>query len=172
MILTLASLQTLGSRLRLPRGALWALAASVAALVLFPTMRGQARTWREGVSYPGMARRLSPNVSGREPKIALLEQIIHAVPADASVSASHNLVPFLSHRSHIFMFPNPWKVMYWGIAGEKPANPESVDIILLDTGALDGELVQLAREVIAAGWDLLVDEQQLLFARRRQGPEG
>jgi hypothetical protein len=119
-----------------------------------------------------MARRLSPNVSGREPKIVLLEQIIHAVPADASVSASHNLVPFLSHRSHIFMFPNPWKVMYWGIAGEKPANPESVDIILLDTGALDGELVQLAREVIAAGWDLLVDEQQLLFARRRQGPEG
>jgi len=169
-VLTLASLEGLASRLHFPGWLRWVAGTVVAAAVLFPTVHGQMRTWDLGYSYGGMARRLTRNVAGRETKIALLEDLMRRLPYDSVVSASHNLVPMLANRDGIFMFPNPWKVMYWGIEGENQASPDVVDTILLDTGADGADLTQLAREVIGGGgWEIEVDEQQLLVARRVVG---
>jgi len=40
------------------------------------------------------------------------------VPADASVSASYNMLTHLSHRTKVYMFTSPFKPAYWGINGE------------------------------------------------------
>ena len=48
------------------------------------------------------------------------------------VSASDYLVPHLSHRKHIYLFPNPWQIHYWGMKGEKPHHPNKVQYIVID----------------------------------------
>ena len=47
------------------------------------------------------------------------------------VAASDNLLPHLSHRKNIYLFPNPWEIHYWGIAGESPHHPNNVQHIVI-----------------------------------------
>jgi uncharacterized membrane protein len=56
--------------------------------------------------------------------------------AEHGVAASDFLVPHLSHREHIYLFPNPWKVHVWGINGENPHHPNQVQYIILDKNAV------------------------------------
>lgn len=65
------------------------------------------------------------------------------IPADASVSASYDFVPHLSHRKKIYMFPNPYRVSYFGhyVGNNSGAPDREVDFVLLDLGLL-GEEVQ------------------------------
>jgi len=57
--------------------------------------------------------------------------------------------------------------MYWGINGENQVPPETVDTLLLDLAAMDGELGRKADEVIASGgWTVLAKEHMVLFAVR------
>lgn len=64
-------------------------------------------------------------------RIARLHRLMDRIPADAVVSAHYTLVPHLSHRRGIYLFPNPFEVREWGIAGENPHDPVSVDYILV-----------------------------------------
>ena len=90
------------------------------------------------------------------------------VPPDAVVSATHDLVPFLANRDAIYMFPNPWQATYWGIAGENQPSPATVEMLVLDTGALAPELRRFARRLAHDGtWEIITDDQEVLVARRR-----
>ena len=60
-----------------------------------------------------------------------VHEIIDKVPPDAAVSADYTVVPHLSHRKKIYMFPNPFVPNYWGIREENPHDPEVIDFILL-----------------------------------------
>lgn len=51
---------------------------------------------------------------------------------DQGVAASDYLVPHLSHREHIYLFPNPWINHYWGIEGERPHHPNQVQFIVVE----------------------------------------
>jgi hypothetical protein len=113
-----------------------------------------------------MVRRLGLFQSWTNKKHNLLEELIAGVPADAKVSASHNLVPFLANRQWIFMFPNPWKATYWGIDGENLPSPDLVDTLFIDTHAIGPEYSQLMRGIIADGWDIKKDEMGVVLARR------
>lgn len=64
-------------------------------------------------------------------RIARLNRLVDRIPADAVVSAHYTLVPHLSHRRGIYLFPNPFEVREWGIAGENPHDPESVEYIFV-----------------------------------------
>lgn len=55
---------------------------------------------------------------------------------EKGVAASDFLLPHLSHRERIYLFPNPWKVHYWGIAGENLHHPNSVHYIVLDRNVI------------------------------------
>jgi uncharacterized membrane protein len=66
------------------------------------------------------------------PRQASAERAVHRVPRGAGVAASYALVPHLTHRVHIYEWPNPWIVANWGIHGEHPPNPRDVDYIVLD----------------------------------------
>jgi uncharacterized membrane protein len=141
--------------------------AGVAGAVLLPTLGFQAIGRRgDPATYPGMIRTLISSKSGKTAKIHLIEKLIAQIPDDARISASHNLVPFLANRNWIFMFPNPWKSMYWGINGENLPSPELVDTLFLDTGAIGPELSQLARNLISSGWEITNDDSGILLARR------
>jgi uncharacterized membrane protein len=86
--------------------------------------------------------RLSPSPIGREYNRGIwaaansrqrsAERAVHHVPAGAGVAASYSLVPHLTHRVHIYEWPNPWLVTNWGIYGEHPPDPRTVDYLVLD----------------------------------------
>jgi uncharacterized membrane protein len=40
-------------------------------------------------------------------------QLAERLPDDAVVSAYHSYVPFVGHRERIYMFPTPFKAVYW-----------------------------------------------------------
>lgn len=56
--------------------------------------------------------------------------MISLIPKNASVSASYEIVPHLTHRNKIYMFTNPFKNEYWGNPGDVPPL-EYVDYLLL-----------------------------------------
>ena len=58
------------------------------------------------------------------------------IPAGAAVSATADLVPHLTHRVHIYEFPNPWVPTNWGRHGENPPDPAAIDYLVVDTQLL------------------------------------
>jgi uncharacterized membrane protein len=65
---------------------------------------------------------------------AAVDRAVSLVPADAGVSATYDLVPHLTHRVHVYEFPNPWVVTNWALRGEHPPDPGTVDYLVLDSG--------------------------------------
>jgi uncharacterized membrane protein len=69
-------------------------------------------------------------------------EAIKLIPENASVSASYLLVPHLSHRKIIYMFPNPFKESYWGAEfGNYTPSPPTKDTgyIIIDSTISDSE---------------------------------
>lgn len=62
-------------------------------------------------------------------------QIYHMlslIPKNATVSVSHGIVPHLTHRNEIYMFPNPFEPSYWiGTEYGYPPPKKYVDYLLL-----------------------------------------
>lgn len=143
-----------------------------AAAVLLPALGFHVIGRQNPATYPAMTMALLPSHGGTTAKIQLIEKLIAQVPDDARISASHNLVPFLANRNWIFMFPNPWRSMYWGINGENLPSPELVDTLFLDTGAIGPEFNRLARDLISSGWEIINDDSGILLARRVPRPTG
>ncbi len=54
--------------------------------------------------------------------------------SSVGISASDFLLPHLANRSQIYLFPNPWKLHYWGIRGEGRHHPNQVDYIFINPG--------------------------------------
>ncbi len=55
-----------------------------------------------------------PYMSPSSSTVAAINEIVHAVPPNAVVSAYYAYVPELDHRTDIYMWPNPFKASYWG----------------------------------------------------------
>jgi uncharacterized membrane protein len=161
---TLATLERFGRRWIAWTGLRRALAVLVFGLVLVPTLRHQWATRGTTESYLGMARHLRPYDSE---KVRRMRELLAAVPSEAVVSASYDLVPFLANRDAVLMFPNPWRTTYWGIDGENPMPTDRVDVLLLDR-AVNRELADLVRSIMSDGWDVVADDHELLYARRRR----
>ena len=60
-----------------------------------------------------------------------LYEMMAMIPKDASVSASFEVVPHLTHRNKIYNFPNPFKYHYWGTWKAEPPL-EYLDYLLLN----------------------------------------
>lgn len=102
-----------------------------------------------------------------QPKHAAFDQAIALIPEDAGVSASYDLVPHLTHRRHAYEWPNPWIVTNWGLDGENPPDPGTVDYIVLDTD-LAQEPDLLARLTGPTGaFRVIYDEPGVVLAERR-----
>ncbi len=72
-----------------------------------------------------------------EKKIEEMKAALNLIPENATVSASHNLIPHLTHRREIYMFPNPFILTLWNMhfkQGKDPRlNGRDIDYLILDT---------------------------------------
>lgn len=82
------------------------------------------------------------------PVAVAAREIVEQVPAGASVAAYHALTPHLAHREQIYQFPNPFRVVLYGVGTDQEAARACLP------SANDLEFVLLQAEVPA---DLQVD---------------
>jgi len=64
-------------------------------------------------------------------RVATIREAIALIPDESGVAADPFSVPHLTHRKHIYEFPNPFIPVYWGIHGENPHDPTLVDYIFV-----------------------------------------
>lgn len=89
------------------------------------------------------------------------------VPADAKVSAVYNLVPHLTHRTHIYEWPNPFVAANWGTRGSAPPDPRNADWLVLNRQLLGASAGLLARLTAPGGpFRVVFDRDGILVARR------
>ena len=101
------------------------------------------------------------------PKISTLNEFVKRVPRNASVSATYNIVPHLTHRKEIYMFPNPFRMSYWGINGENYPYGKKVDFIIVDKMLVDKKDKEMLDELIRNKTYVVVgDKNQVLFLKR------
>jgi len=119
----------------------------------------------------------SPSPIGREfdsgvwarriPRHDVFDRAVDLVPPDASVSASYYLIPHLTHREEAYEWPNPWKLVNWGLSGEDAPDPDSVDYVVLDT-TLNQEPALLAALTGPAGdYAVVLERDAVVVACRR-----
>jgi uncharacterized membrane protein len=102
-----------------------------------------------------------------QPRHQVVRDALEVVPAGAGVSATYNLVPHLTHRVHIYEFPNPWVPTNWGANGEHPPDPETANYLVLDT-AVNGTQQGLYERLVAPNgpFRIVYDVDGIVVARR------
>lgn len=100
------------------------------------------------------------------------ERLTAVLPKDRNIpiAASHNLVPALAHRNEIYMFPNPWKTVYWGISGENSVSPDRVEWLILDSKVIDKKYEPLVARLFTSGEFIKVAEESDWLVARRNSP--
>ena len=74
------------------------------------------------------------------PRVASLEEALTYIPDDASVTATYQIGPHLSHREQIYDWPNPFLPHYWGNdTCDRLPDPTVVDYAILDKGQIGAE---------------------------------
>jgi len=97
-----------------------------------------------------------------------MEQAVHEVPGGASVSASYTVVPHLTHRIHIYEWPNPFLRSYYGLSNAQPLpDTATIQYLVLDTG-LNTEEASLVTRLTGPGGDfeVLINRDNVLLAHR------
>ena len=110
--------------------------------------------------------------AAKGPRHAVADKAVHLVPGSAGVAASYSLVPHLTHRVHIYEWPNPWIVGNWGIKGENPPDPKDVNYIVLDL-TLNTEQRSLYDSLVGDGKEFkeVFHEQDYVVAKRVRKPD-
>ena len=89
-----------------------------------------------------------------------LRIMLDDIPANASVSASYDIVPQLSHRKTIYMYPNPFQTEYYGIDNlQKPPDMKP------DYLAIDSDVNKKERHIIG---NFTEKREYTLVGRTRQ----
>jgi uncharacterized membrane protein len=98
-------------------------------------------------------------------------QALALVPAGAPVSAQYNLVPHLGHRAEVYEFPNPFRAVNWGLAGDEhpPADLERLRFVVVERNLLGTQDRQLLDRLQAdPAWRTVLDEQDVVVLERRE----
>jgi uncharacterized membrane protein len=107
-----------------------------------------------------------------QPRHAAVNRVIRLLPGDAGVSASGSFMPHLTHRVHVYEFPNPWVAANWGLRGENLPDPTTVDYLLVDTQAL-GDKHQLYERLVGPDKEFrVVYSHDGIVMARRVAPAG
>jgi uncharacterized membrane protein len=96
----------------------------------------------------------------------LLAEAVALPGADDSVATTYNTMTRLSHRRHIYLFPNPWMTLDWGVNGENPHDPATVQWLVVDRVTLDAAENELLDEILEDGWTIHLDEAGVVVAER------
>jgi uncharacterized membrane protein len=102
------------------------------------------------------------------PRDAAVGAALDLVPDGAGTTATYYLVPHLTHRQHIYEWPNPFRAEYWGVAGEDPHPESNAEYLVLDTSLL-GEFDTLYDELTRTDYELIFLRDSIAVARRNPG---
>ena len=81
-----------------------------------------------------------------------LRRVLDGIGDDEVVSTAYFVVPHVTHREHIYTFPNPWRASNYGIGGvPKPPDPSTVDVVILNRRALNESEGALFDQIAASG---------------------
>jgi len=95
-------------------------------------------------------------------------QAISKIPEEAVVSASYNLLPHLSHREKIYVFPVPFKALYWGVNGENLPSPATVDFFILDKKIIEkGDFNMYIKPLINVKYAPIFETDGVLVLNRK-----
>ncbi len=104
----------------------------------------------------------------RSPNVRASNEAIEMIPEDAGVSAFYTFVPHLTHREHIYEFPNPWRATNWGAfdrEGQELPFTEEVDYVIGPESLLDGQLVE---RLLQTGFQRIYEAEGVLLLERQQ----
>jgi uncharacterized membrane protein len=94
-------------------------------------------------------------------------EALEIIPNNAVVSAAPFLVPHLTHREFIYEFPNPFRLSYWGVNGENPHDPETVEYIVLKRDSLSKENKDLVDNLLRDGdFTVVFDKRNAIVLKR------
>lgn len=103
-----------------------------------------------------------------DPRKETKDLAVDLVPDGVSVSASYQFVPHLTHREGIYEFPNPFRERNWGVQGENTHDPATVEWLAVDTRITGrSDRAVLEAQLSTGAWDVVLDEDGILVARRR-----
>jgi uncharacterized membrane protein len=107
--------------------------------------------------------------AGAQPRHAAVNAALRMVPPDAGVSAMYYMAPHLTHRVHVYEFPNPWVVTNWGAHGEHPPDPSTVEYLVVDRRLL-GEQLPLYQRLVGpqGGYQVIFERDDIAVAKRRR----
>jgi hypothetical protein len=81
-----------------------------------------------------------------------LDTVVRSLPEDAAVSVPYFLVPHLSHREHVYTFPNPWVSSNYGVSGvPAPPSPSTIDYVVVNRVTLNASEGQLFEQIESSG---------------------
>ena len=105
-----------------------------------------------------------PNYAG----VAYVRAALELIPPDASVSASYNFLTHIDHRERVYMFPTPFRAMYWGVfdqEGRRLPEADTVDYVVVPT-ALEPE-PRAVLESVRADYETVLERGGVTVLRRR-----
>ena len=93
------------------------------------------------------------------------------IPDGASVSSSYQLLPHLSHRRHIYDWPNPFWASVWGNDDcAKLPDPRTIDYVILDKSQIGANNRALFDDMITPGGPFQpVYEDDVVIVMKRVG---
>jgi uncharacterized membrane protein len=97
------------------------------------------------------------------------DEAIRLLPKHASVSAAYNLVPHLTHRTHVYEFPVPWRAINWGVHGENLDQPKTVQWLLVDRTLLNADDADLLNTLLKREFTVRYEKDDIVLAQRRPG---
>lgn len=100
-----------------------------------------------------------------------LHRIDQQIGAEGNLAASDFLLPQMVKRKEVYLFPNPWKVHYWGINGESPRHPNRVEWILVAPDFRTEHQKDLLDYLTENGYFTLVQSHEKFLLFHRQKPE-
>ena len=101
------------------------------------------------------------------PRVASLEEALTYIPDDASVTATYQIGPHLSHREQIYDWPNPFLPHYWGNdTCDRLPDPTVVDYAILDKGQIGAENQALFDAMMAGPFEVVFEDDNVIVAKR------
>lgn len=139
----------------------------VAAAIIAVCTLISAYSW---TALPG-ARGEMAHWPANHPVAVSARDIMTHVPAGAAVSVFHSLAPHMAHRTHIYMFPNPFRVVLYGtdigLEGTRDPRADLVEYVVLPLSMDE----QMAKDwaSIAEGFETVARNDSWAVWKRRSG---
>lgn len=94
-------------------------------------------------------------------------EALDVVPDGASVSATYDLVPHLTHRESIYEFPNPFRERNFGVSGEGLPDPSVVNWLVVNRRLLgEDDAATMVRIEESGEFGVVFEDDDIVVLRR------